>query len=348
MVNAQNRYCWPSRSLVIFSYVLVLASACASPVLTGTNGVSTDGASTDATSDATGGASSGDTIPCELVQFADENLEDEVRVALGILNGPISSTEIARLERLEISADVPVGSLDGLECASNLEELYIAAGEVAELTPLSGLSRLQRLGVTGRVVDVTPLSTLVGLRRLGLQDNQVVVIEALANLSDLEQLGLDNNQIVDIEPLAPLVGLQKLYLSGNAVVEFGAVSELREISHLEISDNMIEDISSIANMERLSVLYARNNRISDVTPLAHLPALSLAALEFNRISEVIGLLGGAREESTFSCSDILLGGNPLTEKTIVEQLPDVCERLDGAIWWDEGDCGSEDSCLHPI
>jgi hypothetical protein len=39
-------------------------------------------------------------------------------------------------------------------------------------------------------------------------------------------------------------------------------------------------------------------------------------------------------------------GNPLTEFAIAESLPEVCERLDVAIWWDTGECGNN-SCITP-
>ena len=81
----------------------------------------------------------------------------------------------------------PASDLAGIQCLSNLTSLDMWADEETEmpnltdLSPISGLSKLEYLGLIGfRLVDVSELGGLVNLRELNLNRNQVEDLGPLA------------------------------------------------------------------------------------------------------------------------------------------------------------------------
>jgi hypothetical protein len=339
-----------SRRWVITLRSLVLLPVLATPLGCGPLAGPSDGASAstaNGSSTDTGDASSDGNhhSPCDPVQFEDENLEQAVREQLRIPDGPISAAGIVSLETLGV--EDPVDSLEGLQCALQLRGLHVHSGAVEDLSPLVTLDKLEGLGVTGNLVDISPLKQLHALRGLSL-GNHIVDISALENLTELDSLNLRDNQLVDVAPLAKLSELRRLDLSENSIVDITALSTLKNVHTLEIDDNEVEDISAIVQMDGLRALHAQRNRIADVSPLRDLTAPNMVMfLDGNFISDLDGLLGGAWEETAPICGDLLLFGNPLTEFAIAETLPEVCERLGVAIWWDlpGGICGGTSSCI---
>jgi uncharacterized protein YjbI with pentapeptide repeats len=67
------------------------------------------------------------------------------------------------------------------------------------------------------LTDLSPLAGLSGLQRLDLWGTRVSDLSALAGLSGLQSLDLDGTPVSDVSPLAGLIGLQNLNLVGTPV-----------------------------------------------------------------------------------------------------------------------------------
>ena len=101
--------------------------------------------------------------------------------------------------------------------------------EIADFTPLTGLTNLRWLSALGRGIDdndLTLFTRMKNLQHLGLADNQISDVASLAGLTNLRSLDLRSNQISDVTPLARLVNLEKLWIARNSITDEAQFQEL--------------------------------------------------------------------------------------------------------------------------
>ena len=251
-------------------------------------------------------------IPGASIQIPDPKLRAAIEEALGKASGDIITTsEMETLEEFSASGS-EIENLEGLQFATNLEDLNIWSTSVSNLSPLAGLTKLSRLRFTGAPAsDLSPLSGLTNLRTLILYaigpsglDAALLDISPLAGLTELRTLWLFWNSIADISPLAGLTKLSHLDLKGNRVSDLSPLSGLKNLQRLNLSSmnyqirpqiwrigalpaiSTLSDISPLAGLTKLRDLHLEWNKITDVSPLANLQNLTTLNLEGNKITNV--------------------------------------------------------------
>ena len=229
---------------------------------------------------ATGGTSS------KPVVIPDANLRSVVSYCFQKSSGaPIYAHEMARLKSINVFNwsqhdgrydSGGVGSLEGIQFATNLEELNLDAhyfddvdrqwrnlNELQDLSPLKHLSKLKILSLSGsndRIRDLSPLS----------------------GLTSLEVFRCWNCRIVDLEPLSGLTFMRELSLGSNDYLsDISVVGRLLNLEVLKIYMNSIRDISAVANLHNLEVLFIGGNDIADCTPLSGLVRLTHLSFAWN-------------------------------------------------------------------
>ena len=145
--------------------------------------------------------------------------------------------------------DNGIRSLQGLEFATNLEELDVSINQIQ---------------------DIHPLANLPKLRRLILWDNQVSDISPLASIPTLMDLNISRNPISDLRPLSKLIGLWRLKAVGCQIRDVTPLSGLINMKELSLMSNFITDVTPLANLTKLEVLDIRDNLIVDFSPLQQL------------------------------------------------------------------------------
>lgn len=95
----------------------------------------------------------------------------------------------------------------------------VAAGKEADLNPLSGLSKLRKLTLTGNgIVNLEPLAGLTDLKVLILyQSRGVHDLNPLSGLKNLEILDLGGCSVDDLRPLSGLKNLKWIAVPNNNV-----------------------------------------------------------------------------------------------------------------------------------
>ena len=227
----------------------------------------------------------------DVVTFADPNLEQAVRDALGIPAGqPITKADMARLTDLDAS-NRGIQNLSGLEYAINLQNLSLGYNQISDISLLTNLTKLQWLYLMyNQISDISPLANLTNLQYLDLMYNRISNIRPLGSLTNLLWLGLERNQISDISPLASLTNLQGLNLSGNQISNISALANLTKLQSLGLIGNQISDISLLANLTNLQGLGLSGNQISNISALANLTKLQSLALSANQIRDISPLV----------------------------------------------------------
>ena len=104
--------------------------------------------------------------------------------------------------------------------ASGATKLQLGSNEITDVSPLEGLTNLERLNLGyNQITDISSLKGLTKLEKLGLWDNEITDVSPLAGLTNLEELALHGNQITDVSPLAGLTKLHTLILWDNPIPE---------------------------------------------------------------------------------------------------------------------------------
>ena len=107
-------------------------------------------------------------IPGESVHIPDPNLRSAIAEVFG--KDPealITAEEMATLTYLVAEA-MDIQNLEGLQFATNLEELRLRGNSLSDLSPLSGLTTLKEIEISGESLsDLSPLADLVNLEGVG-------------------------------------------------------------------------------------------------------------------------------------------------------------------------------------
>lgn len=130
-----------------------------------------------------------------LAGFADPNLAEAVRQALGKAQGPLGSDDLLKVTQIR-APEYYIKDLGGLERLANLEVLELTKSRLSSLTPLARLVQLRELYLAQNLItDLAPLSALRNLRRLDLMGNQVQEISPLMGLYSLSWVELSGNPL---------------------------------------------------------------------------------------------------------------------------------------------------------
>ncbi len=262
-----------------------------------------------------------------MVAIPDANLRAAIEDSLGKARGaPITRGEMATLTKLE-APEANIRDLTGLEFATRLTSLhfgsepvgsYSNSNSISDLSPLSGLTSLERLYLgSNSISDVSDLSGLTNLEWLDLSRNSILDISPLSGLTNLEWLRLNDNAIFDVSPLSGLTNLEWLRLSDNVILEISALSGLTNLTSLWLSNNLISDVSDLSGLTNLDSLSLSRNSVSDISPLSGLTNLKWLGLSSISISDIPVLSG------LTNLTGLSLSGNSISDISMLSSLTNL-------------------------
>ena len=232
--------------------------------------------------------------PDDQVSIPDRNLRSILENRLGKAPGsPIYEHEMLTLISLDARYIndriwVTITSLEGIQFAANLEELQITGNDIhvdetLDLTPVSSLTRLRRLNLSGvnnvvnpSPLDLSPLEGLSNLSWLDISANNVTDLSHLSRLTNLNWLSFSQNRVSDISPLANLKSLR--YLAGveNGISDVSSLVELAQLGELYLNVNNITDLGPLvtnAGLDSGDLIDVRSNPLNAESINTHIPAL---------------------------------------------------------------------------
>ena len=193
----------------LVKWLLAVGLLATVPILTACGGGTTDQTETVTTT-----LPSADMI---VVAFPDANLEASIRAVLNKPEGPLYTSDLERVTKLD-ARERDISDFTGLEHCVNLWWLDLGINDTSDISPLSSLTLLEELYLGGNSIsDISPLAGLATLNELYLGDNNISDLSVLFGLNNLEWLSLTNNNISDISVLAGLINLEGIHLTNNNI-----------------------------------------------------------------------------------------------------------------------------------
>lgn len=259
------------------------------------------------------------TDPTQVVEVTDVALRSAIREALHVSGGPLRCEHLRSLKALtELGRSIK--SLHGLQHARNLEVLSLPFNQVADLTPLQGLTKLREFDLayngmnTGIALDIAPLSNLKELRILDVAGNLIGDITALVQLENLRELNISDNPITSIAPLEALLDLTYLnigYLPLGDLEELELIHSWPALTGVGLGGyklrDVIERVKRHENSRRFVNLHLLGNELTDVSGLSYFSELQFLSLSANQISDISVL-----EELT-ALRDLMLADNLVSD-----------------------------------
>ncbi len=192
--------------------------------------------------------------------------------------------------------DKDIKDLTGLEYAINLNELLLEgplSSGISDLTPISGLTQLEHLGIGGRnLSDLSPIANLTNIKNLYLGGNPITDLSPIANFTQLEEIHFDDNvPLNDISVLGDKEHLRIVKMWGVPFVNMSPLANLPNIEIINLCGNEISEIPSLKNAPKLKELYVFGNNVSDVSILQELTNLERLNLRENNITDISPLAG---------------------------------------------------------
>ena len=150
--------------------------------------------------------------------------------------------QIAGTEKLVISEDPRIISLQPVVKLSRLKELEISDTRISSLEPLKGMKKLQVIRLT---------------------KDPVTEIGSLAALTNLHELDISNTQVEDLMPVQNLRSLETLKFAGTPVRNLKYLQNLTGLKVLEFYNTKVSNIDVLNAMSGLKSLKIFNTKISE-------------------------------------------------------------------------------------
>jgi Leucine-rich repeat (LRR) protein len=203
-------------------------------------------------------------------------------------------TATSRWDSSENTSRGSIQTLEDVKLLPNLKTICIAAQQIADLSPLSGLSALEKVEFKHNAVrDVEALAGQEHLASVGLNDNPVTDLMPLTKCPNLRFLDLCDAQGYDpsfLDSMADFAFLDVsngtdsyLHLAGKRIGELklcwthmtalNCLDEVSGLEHLEISNTAVTDLLPLAAHPELRSLRLSGLAISDLSVLLTLPEL---------------------------------------------------------------------------
>ena len=221
------------------------------------------------------------------VTFDNALLEQAVRAELGMPEGMITESALARVERLAVvgcnvlsreqsfryviysyvdevpQEGRPYGNISDLSLLAkmpNLKELYLCGQQIEDLTPLKDLPLRRLYLCDNKITDFTPLADIVTLQILYIGNNPAKDLSPLASLYELKELLLDSDEWDDpVDSFAPLGEIGQLeWLSLNNRIpangDWSPLEKLDSVSELKLWHPPADKLVCLGGMDNLTSL----------------------------------------------------------------------------------------------
>ena len=218
------------------------------------------------------------------VTFREPLVEQAVRLTLGLGEGEsVRESDLLSVTELFICGDQAPADGESYNALCN----QIASKELpwrnGGMTSLSDLARLKNLTVLSvafqDIADLTPLRGLTALRNVDLRHNPISDLMPLGSLPHLAEVCLFGTRITDLSPLAGCSLLWRIDAGGSYVTslqDFREIPGLKSLALYKAPLYTLQDVGELSSLERLSLSEVADGNLSPLLSHPMLKELELA------------------------------------------------------------------------
>jgi internalin A len=188
--------------------------------------------------------------PAPRVQFSDASLEAEVRRKAQKPEGALTIADLRKVRSVDLTrGGGKVESLDPciFPLLTSVRHLYLGGGNVTDLSPIKGLTKLEGLRISmNPVADISPLAGMVQMDRLDLGRTQIRDLTPLKGMTKMTELMLDDTPVEDVSPLAGLTKLERLSIKRTRVTDVSPLRSLTKLKFLYVGGSPVENPGAAA------------------------------------------------------------------------------------------------------
>jgi Leucine-rich repeat (LRR) protein len=276
----------------------------------------------------------------DAVVFEDSDLAGCVADTLG-LDSPADITATALLDLVDLTCnDLVIGSLVGLEGATNLESLdlygslyraegYATFAEQMDAThrifePLTGLPNLAYLDAGGSYYgydfSLAPLATLPSLAFLSVSDVMSGDLTPVAAIEPLQFLVVEDAwPIGDVSPLAGMPNLVYLDLTDLRAGDLSALPTIPNLTFLALEYAHATTMPSFENHSSLLGLDLYSSSVSKLGSFAGSP-LEFADISFTPVASAAAFEGATELTNLYADTTKIADLSPFAHATKLEEL----------------------------
>lgn len=206
-------------------------------------------------------------------------------------------------------------SVEQLGLSTQLISLRLTFSELADVSWLSGLTKLEHGYFDGNSLTVIPdLSRLKALTRLSLSRNALTDLSPLAPLAArLDDVRVSHNPLADLSQLEWFADARSLSVAGLGLKNLDFLGSCAQLEDIDAGANALVDISALARCTKLQFGYFLGNSLVEVADLSPLVELKNLDLSSNKITTLAGLPA--------NLFDLRLEDNPLASLEFMALQP---------------------------
>lgn len=174
-------------------------------------------------------------------------IEDWKQVFLNQMNftgvpDKIQLQQIADLEKLSVSENVQITSLQPVLHLSRLKQLEFTDTRITSLEVLASMKQLKIIRITKNPVsDLTPLAALTGLLELDISNTQVEELEPIQNLTNLETLKFSGTLVKNLKFLSRMFNLKVVEMYNTKISNLEVLEPMKGLKTLKIFNTKISE-----------------------------------------------------------------------------------------------------------
>ncbi|MDI6022515.1 Calx-beta domain-containing protein [Leucobacter sp. UT-8R-CII-1-4] len=237
------------------------------------------------------------------VRFADNQLLACVNEKLGGGRGPSDPVTFDALNTifgLSCGSQFSVSSLDGIEHAQKISNLFFAGGkhdfsQSGSLAAAAKMPKLNSLTLTDAQVSnasFADIGTIEGLTTLSVTGNQNLTdITPLSSLEKLSKLDLSKNaQLADLSPLSGSTKLRDFTASQNPLlVDLSPLRTLKTLTSISVYKTAVESLEPLSELTEITNLSAGYTNVATLAPLVNLTKMRNLSIEYAKLDSLAGI-----------------------------------------------------------
>lgn len=242
--------------------------------------------------------------------------------------------KIVNIEKLDVSNNTFINTLDPLTKLTRLKELNISNTQINSLIPLRNLTKLEILQFSNTpIASLEPLKYALNLKEIIGDNTFISELGPLENFKKLEKLDFHKTSVHDLSPIEELVNMKDLKISNTHIQNLSSLSRLYKLILLDFSDTRIDNLEPLSALSALEQINFDNTLISSLQPLQDLKSLRVVYCNNTLISDLDPLAG------VDSLEKIYCDNTPVTTgeaNWFMQENPKVLvinESEDLKTWW---------------